>query len=111
MQLLQPTDTYEDAFETHDTTGALADATGTPAIIVNHLGTDDGTAGFTATKIATGTYRVTGTRPSYFVRDKASVRWTATVGGIACGGKLDAFQIVNSPATDLLATIVRPAAI
>ena len=54
MKTLLAGGTYYGEFVTSDTTGAAADATGTPVATATKNGTDDGAFSLTVTKITTG---------------------------------------------------------
>ncbi len=86
---------YYGLFVTSDTTGAAADATGTPTVIATKNGVDDGTFILTAAKIDTGRYKITGTVPATYVSgDSVQVSVAATVDGIATKWVADEFVVV-----------------
>ncbi len=68
-------------------TGALGDATGTPAGTLYLNGTANG-ATVTVTNITTGQYKAAVTLPTLAVGDVVSIFITATVSGVAGGGKV-----------------------
>ncbi len=86
---------YYGLFVTSDTTGAAADATGTPTIVAYEAGAvADPAFTLTAAKVATGTYKVTGTVPAFTDGDSVQVVAIATVDGIACSHVVDDCTVV-----------------
>ena len=97
-------DSYFKEFTTSDpTTGAAADATGTPVATPNHNGTDDGAFTLTVTHIDTGRYKITGTIPSGYVGgDVLNVTVAATVNTVPGKAAVDT-QLIEGRGVALLA--------
>lgn len=108
MSGYKPGDTIHYEFGTHSpTTGAAADATGTPTAILLRNGADSGET-VTVSKVGTGLYRAVVAIPtSWDAGDEAQLRITATVNAVTANKQSDVYVVDSSRVSDVWSNATR----